>query len=154
MQPETIRAGQPSSPLEIQPVLESEWGELLSSGDGDSEGSDEDGSSNAPLPKRPKLDSNVAVFLEAATGKPLEHEKRKKLVGHFPLPALNAAHPLKLDKDLAVLIPRSASNYDRLLSKIQQFGMDVLGPLLTVLTHAKKGKCTIKELLAPPRSSY
>jgi hypothetical protein len=81
----------------------------------------------------------------------LEHEKRKKLIAPppFPLPASDAAHPPKLDKDISALIPKSAFTYDRLLSKIQKFNMDALGPLLHVLHHVKKGKCTTKELVAP-----
>ena len=59
------------------------------------------------------------------------------------------AHPPKLDKDIAALIPKSAAIYDRLLSNIQQFNMDTLGPLLKVLQQVRKGKCTAKELIAP-----
>ena len=117
----------------------------ISSGDSDSEGSDWEEGSSAP-PKCLKLDNDLASFLAEATRNPLEREKRKKFVECFPLPALNAAHPPKLDKDLAALIPKSASNYDKLLSK---FGMDALGPLLMVLTKTKTGKCTMKELVSP-----
>ena len=56
--------------------------------------------------------------------------------------------PPKLDKDISALIPKSAFTYDMLLSKVQQFNMDALGPLLHVLHRVKKGKYTTKELVA------
>ena len=128
-------------------ISDSERGGLLSSGD--SEGSEDEEDGTPPPAKRCKLDKDMSVFLKGATEKPLEHEKRKKLIGRFPLPASDAAHPPKLDKDISALIPKSASTYDRLLLKVQQFNMDALGPLLHVLHRAKKGKCTAKDLVAP-----
>jgi hypothetical protein len=83
-----------------------------------------------PPAKHLKLEKDTAVFLKGATEKPLEHEKQTKLIARFPLPATDAAHPPKLDKDISALIPKSAFTYDRLLSKIQQFNMGALGPLL------------------------
>jgi len=125
-------------------ISDSERGDLLFT---DSEGS-EDEEESAPPAKRLKLDSDATEFLNCATEKPLEHEKRKKLIARFPLPASDAAHPPKLDKDIAAVIPKSAITYDRLLSKIQQFNMDALGLLLDMLHRAKKGKFTARDLVA------
>ena len=84
-------------------VSESERGDLLSSEDsGLSEGEKE---MTAPPAKRPKLEKETDAFLKASTEKPLEHEKRK-LIARFPLPASDPAHPPKLDKDIAALIPK------------------------------------------------
>ena len=128
-------------------ISESERGELASSEDNDGSGVEDDGS--APPAKRPKLGKEVTGLLRQATEKPLEQEKQKKLTAHFPLPASDATHPPKPDKDISALVPKSAATYDRLLSKIQQFNMDSLGPLLSALQQVKKGKCTARDLVAP-----
>lgn len=75
-------------------VSESERGDLLSSEDSElSEGEEE---MIAPPAKHPKLEKETDVLLKASTEKPLEHEKRKKLIARFPLPASDAAHPPKI----------------------------------------------------------
>ena len=40
------------------------------------------------------------------------------------------AHPPKLDEAVTCLVPMNARSNDRLMSKLQQFAMDALGPLL------------------------
>ena len=95
-------------------VSDSDTGDLLSSEDSEVSEDEEDAT---PPAKRPKLEKDTAVFLKGATEKPLEHEKREKLIARFLLPASDAAHPPKLDKDISALIPKSAFTYDRLLSR-------------------------------------
>ena len=99
--------------------------------------------------KRLKLDKGMSTFLKRATETPLKNEKRKKLTPRFPLPSSDAAHPPKLDKAISIILLNSACTYGRFLSKLQQFNMDSLGPLITVLSHVKKGKCTAKDLISP-----
>ena len=96
-------------------VSESKRGDLLSSEDSElSEGEDE---MIAPVAMHPKLKKEIDAFLKVSTENPLEHEKRKKLMACFPLPAGDAAHPLKMDKDITARIPKSAAIYDRLLQR-------------------------------------
>ena len=84
-----------------------------------------------------------------ATDTPLENDMSKRLTSRFPLPAVDAAHPPKLEKGIIAIVPKAAQTNDRFLSKLQQFSMDFLGPLLALLGLAKKGKLTVKELVAP-----
>ena len=75
---------------------DSERGDLLSPGD--SEGSEDEEDALLLL--------NAANWsVKGATEKSLEHNKRKKLIGRFPLPVSDAAHTPKLDKDILALIP-------------------------------------------------
>ena len=75
-------------------VSDSERGDLLSSEDSEVSGDEEQ--EVMPPAKRPRLGKDMAVFLKGATEKPLEHEKQKKLIARFPLPASDAAHPPKI----------------------------------------------------------
>ena len=60
----------------------------------------------------------------------MKNEKRKALANKFPLPSCYPAHPPKLDESIVCLIPKTARSYNRFLSKLQQFSMDVMGPLI------------------------
>ena len=91
----------------------------------------------------------MSSFLKGATETPLKNEKRKKLTSCFPIPSSDAAHPQKLDKAIAAILPKTAFTYDWFLSKPQQFSMDSLGPLITVLSQVRKGKCTLKDMIPP-----
>ena len=75
----------------------------------------------------------MSRFLKSATGTPLKNEKRKKLSSCFLLPACDVAHPPKLGD-----LPKLACTYDKFLSKLQQFSMDFLGLLISLLSQAKK----------------
>ena len=68
-------------------ISDSERDGLLSSGDSEGSEDEEDGT---PA-NRCKLDKDMSVFLKGATEKPLEHEKRKKLIGQF-LVLLSSSH--------------------------------------------------------------
>ena len=111
-----------------------------------SSGSEDSGDDEPPPVKRPKLSKEVCKF---ATDTPLKNDKRKSLTSLFPLPAVDAAHPPKLDRGIIPIVPKTAQTNDRFLSKLQQVSMDSLGPLLALLGQAKKGKLTAKELVAP-----
>ena len=91
----------------------------------------------------------MSSLLKGATETPLKNEKRKKLTSRFPLPSSDAAHPPKLDKAIAAILPKTAYTYDRFLSKLQQFSMDSLSPLITLLSQVRKGKCTLNDMIPP-----
>ena len=84
--------------------------------------SDEDG---PPPSKKIKLSSPKTVsLLQAVMEKPLRNERRKKFA------ACDEAHTPKLDDAIACIVPKSAKTYDRFLSKLQQFSLDALGPMI------------------------
>ena len=83
-----------------------------------------------------------------------KNNKRNRLTSYFPLPAFDAAHPPKLDKSIIAIVTKAAQTNDRFLSKLQQFSMDSLGPLLALMGQAKKGKLTAKKLVAPLEAAY
>ena len=64
-------------------------------------------------------------MLECASSK---NTQRRQLLGQFPfLAECDSAYPPKLNESLTLIIPVSAKRYDRQLSRLQQFSMDVLG---------------------------
>ena len=73
---------------------------------------------------------DTVKFLRSVVEKPLKNEKRKALANKFPLPSCDPAHPPKLDESIVCLIPKTARSYERFLSKLQQFSMDAMGPLI------------------------
>ena len=120
------------SESEIDPfVREDEREDLL--GDLDSEEDREDPSDDdgPPPSKKIKLSSPKTVsLLQAVMEKPLKNERRKKFTAKFPLPSCDEAHTPKLDDTIACIVPKSAKTYDRFLSKLQQFSLDALGPMI------------------------
>jgi hypothetical protein len=49
-----------------------------------------------------------------ATDTPLENDMSKRLTSRFPLPAVDAAHPPKLEKGIIAIVPKAAQTNDRL----------------------------------------
>ena len=83
-----------------------------------------------PAKRRCVLTKDTVKFLRSVVEKPLKNNKRKALANKFPLPSCDPAHPPKLDESIVCLIPKTARSYDRFLSKLQQFSMDAMGPLI------------------------
>ena len=146
------------SESEIDPFVgEEEREELL--GDLDSENEEEDSSDEdgPPPSKKIKLSSPKTVsLLQAVMEKPLKNEKRKKFTAKFPLPSCNEAHTPKLDEAIACIVPKSAKTYDRFLSKLQQFSLDALGPMIWLYDQmssekgvdASKAKAAVESSIA------
>ena len=68
-------------------------------------------------------------FLNSVTENVLRIDHRTEVVDKFPIPSCDPAHPPKVHAGLMVIIPKPAKEHDRHLGKMQQFAMDVLGPL-------------------------
>ena len=73
-------------------------------------------------------DSTVK-FLNSVTENTLRNDHRRELLEKFPISSCDPAHPPKVHAALMGIIPKPAKRLDRLLSKMQQFEMDALGPL-------------------------
>ena len=114
---------------DINPYLtESERRDLLSDSQSDT---DSDSEQDEPPAKRRCVPTKDTVkFLRSVVEKPLKNEKWKALANEFPLPSCDPAHPPKLDESIVCLIPKTARLYDQFLSKLQQFSMDAMGPLI------------------------
>ena len=69
-------------------------------------------------------------FSKSMVDKPLKNDKLKAKASKFPLPSCDPAHPPKLDDSVTCLISKSAKSNDRFLSKLQQFCMARMGPLI------------------------
>ena len=124
----------------VEPFLDDEerWGLL---GTSDSEDQEGDSSDEEPPPtKKMKMlvSSETKKVLKKVMNRPLKNDKRKVLTNQFPLPALDAVHTPKLDESITCLVPKSAKTYDRYLSKLQQFSIDTMGPLIWVDDYAEK----------------
>ena len=75
--------------------------------------------------------SEVTIkFLKSMVDKSLKNDKRKAKASKFLLPSCDPAHPPKLDDSVTCLIPKAAKSNDRFLTKLQQFCMDGMGPLI------------------------
>ena len=57
-----------------------------------------------------------------------------------PIPSCDPAHPPKLDDSVTCLIPKAAKSNDRFLSKLQQFCMDGMGPLIFLYEQFQKNE--------------
>ena len=114
---------------DINPYLtESEHRDLLSDCQSDT---DSDSEQDEPPAKRRCVPTKDTVkFLGSIVEKPSKNEKQKTLANKFPPPSCDPAHPPKLDELIVCLIPKTARSYDRFLSKLQQFSMDAMGPLI------------------------
>ena len=89
-----------------------------------------------PIKKRiftPK--EETVVFLKGLTDKLLKNEECNSVAAKFPLPSCDPAHPPELDEAMVSFIPKSAKTNDRFLSKLQQFSMNAMGPLLFLHEH-------------------
>ena len=119
---------------EIDPYLsESERQDLLSDSS-ESESEDEE-----PPQKKAKFvpSEDTVKLLKSLVNKPLKNDKRKAKANKFPLPSCDPAHPPKLDESVTCLIPKSN---DRFLSKLQQFCMDGMGPLIFLYEQLHKNE--------------
>lgn len=98
---------------------------------GDSSG-DELSEEEPPPAKKAKISvsSETGKILKSAFSKSLKNDKRKVHTNKFPLPSVDCVHTPKLDEAISCLILKSAKTYDRYLSKMQQFSVDALGPLI------------------------
>ena len=122
---------------EIDPHLsESERHDLLS------DSSDSESEDDEPPQKKARYvpSEETGKFLKSLVDKPLKNEKRKSKANKFPLPACDPAHPPKLDDSLTCLIPKAARSNDRFLSKLQQFCMDGMGPLIFLYEQLQKNE--------------
>ena len=109
-------------------MREDEREDLL--GDLDSEEDREDPSDDDGPPPSKKIKISSPNLLQAVMEKPLKNERRKKFTAKFPLPSCDEAHTPKLDDAIACIVPKSGKTYDRFLSKLQQFSLDALGPMI------------------------
>ena len=133
----TVATGEDS----IDPYLDpDERADLLSSSGSEDSDSESD-SESPPQAKRAKrsISAETIDAWKRVTGKSLKNEKRKALVNKFPNPACDWAHTPKLDDAISCIIPKSAKTYDRYLSKLQQFSLDALGPILWLYDQRAKG---------------
>ena len=94
--------------------------------------SDSESETEGPPSKKPKLDlgEETLSYIRSAMDKPLKNDKRKAHIAKHSLPSVEPAFPPKLDEAITCLIPKAARSIDRFLSKLQQFCMDSLGPIL------------------------
>ena len=99
-----------------------------------SEGSEDE---ELPAKKRFKSLEETLSFLRSATIKPLKNDKRRAFLSKF---LTDAAHPPKLDDSVSCLVLKSAKSYDKFLSKLQQFTMDVMTPLTWALNEVSSGR--------------
>lgn len=75
--------------------------------------------------------------LRRVINRPLKNGKRKVLIPSAS--TIDSVHTPKLDEAMhACLVPKSAKTYDRYLSKLQQFSIDTMGPLIWVGEYAEK----------------
>ena len=119
---------------EIDPYLsESERQDLLS------DSSESESEEEEPPQKKARYvpSEDTIKFLKSMVDKPLKNDKRKAKASKFPLPS---CHPLKLDDSVTCLIPKAAKSNDRFLSKLQQFCMDGMGPLIYLYEQLHKNE--------------
>ncbi len=112
---------------DINPFLSDTERDDLGDSDRDSEGEE-------PPAKKRKLTllKKTTEFLSSTTETPLTNEARKRIKEKFPHPSCDSVFPPKLDDMVKCVIPAKAARQDRFLSKLQQFSMDALGPVLGV----------------------
>ena len=67
------------------------------------------------------------------SSKPLKNECRRAIINKLPMPAIDPAHPPKLDEAVSSLVPKSARSHDKFLSKLQRYTLDAMGPLICML---------------------
>lgn len=92
-----------------------------------------------PAKRRCTVSAETCSSWKKITEKTLKNDRRKGLTNKFPCPASDWAHTPKLDDAIACIVPKSAKTYDRYLSKLQQFSMDALGPLLWLYDQRGEG---------------
>ena len=97
------------------------------------EGSEED---EPPPKKRFKPSEETLGYLKSSASKPLKNDKRRTILGKFPMLAADAAHPPKLDDSVACLV----QSHDNFLSKLQRFTMDAMTPLTWALNELENNK--------------
>ena len=141
--PSSLGSGAPSSAsvlsdsdTEINPFIDDEerdelLGDIFSEEDDEDEQKEEDRDGPPPA-KWAKFMPSVRIvkILKAITERPIKNEKRKSITNKYPLPSCDYAHTPNLDDDISCIVPKSAKTYDRYLSKLQQFSLDALGPMV------------------------
>ena len=69
-------------------------------------------------------------IFEIGSGEAIEKWEVEGTSQQIPAAILWSSSPPKLDKSIVCLIPKTARSYDWFLSKLQQFSMDAMGPLI------------------------
>ena len=90
---------------------------------------------------------DTVKFLKFLVDKRLKNDKRKAKASRFPLPSCDPAHPPKLDESVTCLIPKAAKSNDKFLSKLQQFCMDGMGPLIFLCEQLQKNEPPDSDML-------
>ena len=85
-----------------------------------------------------ELSETTKAFLEAAFSATMPNEDRKKRV-KVGIPDCDQIRCLKLDGVLKAVLPKDAIKADGYLSRLQQFWLDAVAPLVALLENAEAG---------------
>ena len=111
---------------------------------------DDDDLKEQEAKKRFTPSEGVRKQLSSMSSKPLKNERRRAIINKLPMPAIDPAHPPKLDEAVSSLVPKLARSHDKFLSKLQRY---TLGPLIWMLDQfqqidPKVGKRAIRSNLS------
>ena len=99
------------------------------------------------------LSEATKALLETAFSSNLSNPDRRKRVDRFGVPECNHTRCPKLDAVLKTTLPKDAIKADSYLSRLQQFWLDAVAPLTTVLENAEAGILTTESATAAVQSA-
>ena len=89
-----------------------------------------------------ELSETTKAFLEAAFLATMPNEDRKKRVVKVGIPDCDQIRCPKLECMLKAVLPKDAIKADGYLSRLQQFWLDAVAPLVALLENAEAGDLT------------
>ena len=99
------------------------------------------------------LSEATKALLETAFSSNLSNPDRRKRVDRFGVPECDHTRCPKLDAVLKTTLPKDAIKADSYLSRLQQFWLDAVAPLTTVLENAEAGILTTESATAAVQSA-